>query len=92
MDWLAELAAPVITGAITLIGLLIANRKAAAVREVREEMEKKERKAWEQSVTDRLDEHNEYGRKFGEVSSKFGDLSVTLARIDERLKNLEERR
>ena len=85
MELLQTLAAPVITGLVTLIGILIANRKAAAVREVREEMREKERKEWEDRVETKLDEHNGYARLFSEQG-------VTLARIDERLKALEERR
>ena len=85
MELLTTLAAPVITGLVTLIGILIANRKAAAVREVREEMRERERKEWETRVETKLDEHNGYARLFSEQG-------VTLARIDERLKALEERR
>lgn len=85
MELLTTIAAPVITGLVTLLGIIIANRKAAAVREVREEMEKKERKEWEARVESKLDEHNGYAKLFSEQS-------VTLARIDERLKALEERK
>lgn len=84
MELLTTIAAPIITGLVTLLGIIIANRKAAAVREVREEMEKKERKEWEARVESKLDEHNGYAKLFSEQS-------VTLARIDERLKALEER-
>ena len=85
MELLTTILAPIITGLVTLLGILAANRKAAAVREVREEMEKKERKEWEARVEAKLDEHNGYAKLFSEQS-------VTLARIDERLKALEERK
>lgn len=84
MDWVIELAAPVITGLVTLLGIIAANRKQAAVREVREELKEKEQQEWRERIEQKLDEHNEYGRKFAENN-------VVLARIDERLKSLEAR-
>ena len=91
MEWVTGLAAPVITGLVTLLGMIVANRKAAAVREVEEQ-------AFRERVEAKLDEHNEYGKKFGTVSEKFetvsgdiGEMRITLARVDERLKNLEEK-
>lgn len=84
MEWLTDLIAPAITGLVTLIGLLLANRKAAAVREVKDELRDKERKEWEERVENKLDEHNGYAKLFSEQS-------IVLARIDERLKALEGR-
>lgn len=84
MEWITELIAPVITGLVTLCGLILANRKAAAVKEAQAELKEKELSEWRASVTERLDEHNHYAKLFSEQS-------VTLARIDERLKNLEGR-
>lgn len=85
MEWVTELVAPVITGLVTLCGLIVANRKAAAVKEARDELKEQERKEWEARVEAKLDEHNGYARLFSEQS-------ITLARIDERLKALEERK
>ena len=89
VELLAIIAAPIITGLVTLLGIILTNRKTAAVKEAKDEMRAKERQEWESRVEAKLDEHNSYGKKFGEVAEKFGDLSVTLARIDERLKALE---
>ena len=86
MEWLSDLAAPVITGLVTLAGMMLANRKAAAVREAREEMRDTQRKEWEEQTTQRLDSHNEYAALF---HTTVAEQNVTLARIDERLKALE---
>ena len=85
MEILTQLIAPVITGLVTLVGIVLANRKSQAVRDARTE-------EWQNQVNAKLDEHNEYGRKFGTVSEQFTEMSITLARVDERLKNLEERK
>ena len=82
---LTQLIAPVITGLVTIVGIVLANRKSQAVRDARTE-------EWQNQVNAKLDEHNEYGRKFGTVSEQFTEMSITLARVDERLKNLEERK
>lgn len=84
MELLTAILAPIITGLVTLLGILAANRKAAAVREVRDEMEKKERKEWEARVESKLDEHNGYAKLFSETS-------VAIARIEEQVKALKER-
>lgn len=80
----SDLIAPVVTGIVTIIGFLIANRKQQAVREVKEEMREKEHQEWRTRIETKLDEHNGYAKKFSEQS-------VTLARIDERLKALEDK-
>lgn len=86
MDWIIGLAAPVITGLVTLCGIVLANRKADAVRDAKEEMK-------DAALSERLDriegnisdlsetvkEHNNYARLFQE----------TAARLDERTKALE---
>ena len=85
MGIIETIAAPVITGLVTLLGLIIANRKAAAVKEAKDELKEQELSRWRTEVSERLTEHNNYARLFSEQS-------VTLARIDERLKALEERK
>lgn len=82
MEWITELIAPVITGLVTLCGLILANRKAAAVKEAKDELKEQELSRWRTEVSDRLAEHNNYAKLFSEQS-------VVLARIDERLKALE---
>ena len=85
MDILTTLIAPAITGIITLIGIIIANNAKDAARDARMEEKEHAMEEWRTSVTTRLDEHNNYAKLFSETS-------VTIARIDERLKNLEERK
>lgn len=81
---LTTLAAPVITGIVTLLGIIIANRKQQAVRDVEEKAFRERIETALGECNQRLDEHNNYARLFSEQA-------VTLARIDERLKSLEAR-
>lgn len=85
MEIIELIIAPVITGALTLLGVIVTNKRQQAVRDAVED-------EWRKQVSAKLDEHNEYGKKFGNVSEQFTELAITIARIDERLKNLEERK
>ena len=89
MELVTAIAAPVITGLVTLLGILAANRKQAAVKEAQDELREQALAEWRESVTARLDSHNEYAQLF---HSTVAEQNVTLARIDERLKVLEQRR
>ena len=82
MEWVTELIAPVITGLVTILGIVLANRKAAAVKAAQDELKEQEHQEWRTRIEAKLDEHNGYAKLFSEQS-------VTLARIDERLKALE---
>ena len=86
MELLTSLAAPVITGAVTLIGIIIANRKAEAVREVEERAFRERIENALEECNKRLDSHNSYAELFNSTSA---EQSIVLARIDERLKALE---
>ena len=85
MEILELIIAPIVTGIVTILGVILANKKQQAVRDAVED-------EWRKQVSAKLDEHNEYGKKFGNVSEQFTDLAISIARIDERLKNLEERK
>lgn len=89
MELLSAIAAPFITGLVTLLGIILANRKQEAVRETRQELEKQHDQEWRDRITDdikrlegKVDTHNDYARLFQE----------TAARLDERMKSLEQRR
>ena len=87
-ELLSNLIAPVVTGIVTLIGIIIANRKTAAVREARQEIQEERNQEWRDRIEAKIDEHNGYDKLF---SNYVNDNNVNLARIDERLKKLEER-
>lgn len=87
-ELLSNLIAPVVTGIVTLIGIIIANRKTAAVREARQEIQEERNQEWRDRIEAKIDEHNGYAKLF---SNYVNDNNVNLARIDERLKKLEER-
>ena len=89
MELLTSLAAPVITGLVTLLGIIVANRKAAAVRDAKAEAKEQELADWRNRIEAKVDSHNEYAALFHKTVA---EQNVALARIDERLKNLEARK
>lgn len=38
----------------------------------------------------KLDEHNHYGQKFGEVSESFSELKISQARMEEQISTIRE--
>lgn len=88
MELVTAICAPIVTGLITLIGIIITNRKQQAISETKAEMREAEYKEHFARLEQKVDEHNNYAALFHKTVA---EQNVTLARIDERLKVLEDK-
>ena len=88
MELLTSLAAPLITGLVTLLGVVLANRKQQAIRDMKTELKEAELAERLDRMEGKIDSHNEYADLFRKTVA---EQNVALARIDERLKTLEQR-
>ena len=84
MDYTVILAA-LITGVCAVVGQWLISRKARHDQEIKRQIIEAKREDWEKRVEDKLDLHNSYG-------AKFGDIAITLAEIKVEIKNLKEER
>ncbi|MBO7673556.1 MAG: hypothetical protein J6S63_00945 [Atopobiaceae bacterium] len=82
MDYTVILAA-LITGVCAVIGQYLISRKNRRDADIKREIIEAKREDWEQRVEHKLDVHNAY-------ADKFGDIAVELAEIKTEIRNLKE--
>ena len=83
MDYTVILAA-LITGVCAVAGQYLISRKNRHDADVKRQIIEAKREDWERRVEAKLDEHNNY-------ATKLGDISIQLATITTEIKNLKER-
>ena len=77
-----------ITGLCAVLGQWLISRKAnidKAILDAKREQKLEDRL---KLLEDKIDEHNNYGTKFGEVAEKFGDVARDIAVIRNDIKTL----
>lgn len=83
MDYTVILAA-LITGICAVLGQYLISRKNRHDADVKRQIIEAKREEWEKRVEEKIDIHNGY-------AEKFGDIAVELAEIKVEIKNLKER-
>lgn len=82
MDYTVILAA-LITGICAVIGQYLISRKNRHDLDIKRQITEAKREDWERRVEEKIDIHNSYG-------DKFGDIAVELAEIKTEIRNLKE--
>ncbi len=83
MDYTVILAA-LITGICAVLGQWLISRKSRKDADVKRQIIEAKREDWEKRIEEKIDIHNSYG-------DKFGDIAVELAEIKTEIRNLKER-
>lgn len=83
MDYTVILAA-LITGICAVLGQYLISRKNRHDADIKRQIIEAKREEWEKRVEEKIDIHNGY-------AEKFGDIAVELAEIKVEIKNLKER-
>ena len=90
MDLVAEIAVAVVTGVLAVAGAYAGNvavsRKKAhedALRDRERETRQEERM---KLLERKIDEHNSYGKKIGDIQISIGKIEESLKHIKERMK------
>ena len=102
MDW-TEIIVAAFAALSAIIGSFLANHTARVKDNAHREAQIKEKwqaeaeerakdEAWRERVEAKLDEHNNYGQKFGQVAESFADLRIDIAEIKTEIRNIKESR
>lgn len=83
MDYTVIITA-LITGICAVIGQYIISRRNRKDADVKRQIAEAKREDWESRIEKKIDIHNGY-------ATKFGDISVELAEIKTEIKNIKER-
>ena len=90
MDLMAEIAVAVVTGVLAVVGAYAGNVAVSRKKSHEDALRDREREARQEermkALERKIDEHNSYGKKIGDIQISIGKIEESLKHIKERVK------
>ena len=90
MDLVAEIAVALVTGVLAVVGAYAGNVAVSRKKSHEDALRDREREARQEermkALERKIDEHNSYGKKIGDIQISIGKIEESLKHIKERVK------
>lgn len=90
MGLVAEIAVAVVTGVLAVVGAYAGNVAVSRKKSHEDALRDREREARQEermkALERKIDEHNSYGKKIGDIQISIGKIEESLKHIKERVK------